>query len=247
MIQRPRLSLKFGLRFLYIMLQFHNPFPILETKHRQTECSSTDENITLFPDRLSKTDKSNFIKITGEYIATYHRYDSSIGKKFNVGSVRSSAPIPSSCNMYYFEMTVLNAGEDGAIGIGLTGKGSRLNAMPGWQKDTIGYHGDNGFVYYNYKISKNPMEYGPTFGVGDVVGCGIDFDSNTVFFTRNGISFGIAKTNWIKQPWYPTIGLHSLNEQVKINFGQEKFVFNVSKYAGIVNQERNYYSLPLLI
>ena len=219
------------------MLKFYNSFPILEPKYRQTMCSSTDKNITPFPDRLSKTDKSNFIMISGEHIATYHIYDLSIGKRYNVGSVRSSNAIPSSCNMYYFEMEVLNAGEDGAIGIGLTGKGSRLNGMPGWSKDTVGYHGDNGLVYYNYNINKKPMKmkYGPTFGTGDVVGCGIDFDSNTVFFTKKGISFGIAKTNLTKQPWYPTIGLHSLNEQVKINFGQEKFVFNVSKYAGILN------------
>ena len=85
----------------YIMLQFYNPFLILELKHRQTKCSSTDENITSFPDRLSKTDKSRFIGITGRYIATYHIYDSSIGKRY------TSNAIPSSCNMYYFEMAVL--------------------------------------------------------------------------------------------------------------------------------------------
>lgn len=211
-------------------------FSILEPRHRQTQCSLTDEKITPFPDSLSNSDKSEFAWVSGRYIATYHIYDLSVGYEYNVGAVRATNPIPSSCNIYYFEIRVLNAGEDGAISIGLTGKGSRLNALPGWSKDTIGYHGDNGLVYYNDNINKKPMKmkYGPTFGTGDVVGCGIDFDSNTVFFTRNSISFGIAKTNLKKQPWYPTIGLHSSNEQVKINFGQEKFIFNISKYAGNV-------------
>ena len=219
----------------FFLLCYNLVTTILETKHSQTKCSSTDENIAPFPDRLSKIDKSRFIKISGGYIATYYAYDLSIGKKYSVGSVRSSNPIPSSCSIYYFEMKVLHEGDNGEIGIGLTGKGSRLNAMPGWQKDTIGYHGDNGLVYYNYKINKKAIDYGPTFGKDDVVGCGIDFDSNTVFFTRNSISFGIAKANLPKQQWYPTIGLHSSNERVKINFGQEKFLFNVSKYAGIAH------------
>ena len=134
--------------------------------------------------------------------------------------------------MYYFEMTVIHAGENGAIGIGLTGKGSKLNRMPGWSKKTIGYHGDNGLVYSNSLKTKKGEDYGPTFGKDDVIGCGIDFQSNTVFFTKNGRSFGIAKRNWPRESWYPTIGLHSLNEKVKVNFGQEDFVFNISKYTG---------------
>ena len=129
-------------------------------------------------------------------------------------------------------MTVIHAGEDGAIGIGLTGKGSKLNQMPGWSKKTIGYHGDNGLVYSNSIQNKKGLDYGPTFGKDDVIGCGVDFESNTVFFTKNGRSFGIAKRNWPKQLWYPTIGLHSLNERVKVNFGEDKFVFNISKYTG---------------
>ena len=99
-------------------------------------------------------------------------------------------------------------------------------------KNTIGYHGDNGLVYSNSITTKKGESYGPTFGKGDVIGCGIDFESNTVFFTKNGRSFGVAKRNWPKQLWYPTIGVHSLNESVKVNFGQDNFVFNMSEYTG---------------
>ena len=96
------------------------------------ECSSVDETVTSFPDTLSKTDESNFIKIIDGNIATYDQYDTNIDERFAVGSVRSSKPIPLTCKMtmYYFEMTVIHAGERGAIGIGLTGKGRKLNSMP---------------------------------------------------------------------------------------------------------------------
>ena len=184
------------------------------------------------PHTLSETDKSRFIKISGGYFATYHQFDASVDRRNNVGAVRSSNPIPSTCNIYYFEITVLNAGEDGAIGIGLTGVGSRVGQMPGWAKGTIGYHGDNGLVYSNTKLNKKGEDYGPTFGKDDVVGCGIDLYSSTVFFTLNGLSFGIAKSNLPDKLWYPTVGLHSANERIKINFGQEDFKFDLSSYAG---------------
>ena len=211
-------------------------YQILGLENLQTECSLTDEATTPFPDSLSISDKSNFIKISGKYVARYHQDDISVNQGNNVGSVRSSNPIPSTCSIHYFEMTVLNAGKKGAIGIGLTRKGSRLNHMPGWSKETVGYHGDNGLVYLGTKLNERGIEYGPIFGKGDVVGCGIDFDSNTVFFTRNGISFGIVELGFALQNkhWYPTIGLHSSREKVKINFGQQNFIFNISEYAGNV-------------
>ena len=29
-------------------------------------------------------------------------------------------------------------------------------------------------------------QYGPQYGTGDVVGCGIDFTTRSIFFTKNG-------------------------------------------------------------
>ena len=183
------------------------------------------------PRKLSKSDKSRFVVVKSPYVAEYHyRKDKENFTYRNVGSVRSSNGIPSTCNLYYFEMKVIDEGEYGIIGIGLTSKGSKLNRMPGWNKYTIGYHGDNGKVY---KGKRNGSKYGPSFGVGDIVGCGLDLEHNTVFFTKNGRSIGVAISNWPNNKlWYPTIGLHSRNEKIEINFGQKDFVFDISSYLG---------------
>ena len=164
-------------------------------------------------------------------MAEYHyQKDKGKSKYRNVGSVRSSNAIPPTCNVYYFEMKVIDEGENGIIGIGLTSNGSKLNRMPGWNKNTIGYHGDNGKVY---KGKRNGSKYGPSFGVGDVVGCGLDLKRNTVFFTKNGCSIGVAISNLpSNNSWYPTIGLHSRNEKIEVNFGQKDFAFDVSYYSG---------------
>ena len=90
--------------------------------------------------------------------------------------------------------------------------------MPGWEKHSIGYHGDDGKLFYEDGAG---FEYGPKFGTGDVVGCGID--QKYCFFTKNGEFIGIANSNMPERSWFPTIGLHSKDERVEVNFGEKPF------------------------
>jgi hypothetical protein len=83
----------------------------------------------------------------------------------------------------------------------------RLSRLPGWEKNSWGYHGDDG---YSFAAEKNGTPYGPTYGsksvtvhrqivmthhmssslAGDVIGCGIDFTQHKVFYTKNGTFLG---------------------------------------------------------
>ena len=190
-----------------------------------------NENGTTLPHGLSKTFQSRFVKTIGSYVAEYKwREAINIDTNDDVGSVRSSNFIPLSCSVYYFEIKVLNAHlKAGSIGIGLTTDGANLRRMPGWDKHTIGYHGDDGNLFYE---TKQGSKYGPRFGKGDIVGCGISLATKTVFFTKNGRSLGVAVSKMENQFWYPTVGLGTRNDKIRINFGQDTFLYNVTAYYG---------------
>jgi hypothetical protein len=78
------------------------------------------------------------------------------------------------------------------MGIGLSAFGVNMNRLPGWDKHSYGYHGDDG---HSFCSSGTGQPYGPTFTTGDVIGCGVNLLDNTCFYTKNGHHLGIAFTD----------------------------------------------------
>jgi hypothetical protein len=94
--------------------------------------------------------------------------------------------------LYYFEVKIVSKGRDGYMGIGLSAHGVNVNRLPGWDKHSYGYHGDDG---HSFCSSGTGQPYGPTFTTGDVIGCGVNLVDNTAFYTKNGHHLGIAFTD----------------------------------------------------
>ena len=186
-----------------------------------------DETMTPLPRALSTTDKSVYANVKSSFCCEYNEQKTiGISRNEKVGAVRALHPIPTECRIYYFEILIRNQGEKGLIGIGLTSDGSKINRMPGWEEHTIGYLGSDGKLYSG---SQSGFSFGPHFTTNDVIGCGILLNTNTVFFTKNGYLLGSTSPNLSSKPWYPTVGLHSKNESIEVNFGQNSFVYDISE------------------
>ncbi|KAA0202297.1 hypothetical protein HAZT_HAZT011405 [Hyalella azteca] len=133
----------------------------------------------------------------------------------DAASVRATHPIPAACGLYYFEVKVISKGRDGYMGIGLSIQGLSMNRLPGWDKNSYGYHGDDG---HSFCSSGNGLPYGPTFTTGDTVGCGVNLVDRTCFYTLNGVLLGTAFRD-LPKDLYPTVGLQTPGEVVDANFG----------------------------
>jgi len=149
-----------------------------------------------------------------------------------VGSVISNCHIPLNQDIYYYEMKIISEHKKGAleIGIGFCGfpdNTSKTDIMPGWKINSWGYHGDNGNSYNEKGFG---TDYGPTFGSGDVIGCGYNAINKSIFFTKNGVNLGyIVGTVWNKHiKLYPMIGMNE--GKVKVNFGHKKFMYNIEEH-----------------
>ncbi|KAL5290178.1 RANBP10 family protein [Megaselia abdita] len=181
---------------------------------------NVNENETPLPRSWSPVDKCNSIGLSQQNLRVHYK---GAGKTHSdAASVRTAHPIPAACGLYYFEVKIISKGKNGYMGIGLTSQNFKMNRLPGWDKQSYGYHGDDGNSFCS---SGNGQPYGPTFTTGDVIGCGVNLVNNTCFYTKNGIDLGIAFKD-LPSKLYPTVGLQTPGEEVDANFGQEPFQFD---------------------
>ncbi|KAL6762767.1 concanavalin A-like lectin/glucanase domain-containing protein [Haematococcus lacustris] len=149
----------------------------------------------------------------------------------DVGAVQANHPVPAHQLVYYYELTCVDQGEHRKIAIGFAEKGFKMNRQPGWEPHSYGYHGDDGQVYH---AAGKGEAYGPTFGTGDTVGACLHQGHQTLFFTKNGVRLKTAFRS-VTGRLYPTIGLHSKNEHVRLNFGDMPFKFDL---PGLLREEQ---------
>uniref|UniRef100_A0A1I7USV0 B30.2/SPRY domain-containing protein n=1 Tax=Caenorhabditis tropicalis TaxID=1561998 RepID=A0A1I7USV0_9PELO len=189
------------------------------------------------PRRWDMAQASSYLELSPNALTVSFKRNASIqGDKDPSGVVRSDKAIPSSIGTYYFEVRILH-GHRGCMGVGLSRRGGELNRMPGWDPQCFGYHGDDGNFF---SACGHGRPYGPKFGTGDVIGCGIDTFLNIVFFTKNGkhLSTAYQGQSGQLQDLHPTVGLKTPGERLHVNFGQAPFMFDFEGYRKILNNEK---------
>ncbi len=105
--------------------------------------------------------------------------------------------------LYYFEVEILryehSSKAHSTVVVGLCGELADMRyEFPG--SDTygpsIGFNGDDGYIYQSFWGDKISKETGRTFAAGDIIGCGIDWKSGSIYYTLNGDYVG----KYIREP-----------------------------------------------
>ena len=154
------------------------------------------------------------VRVRGD-IAEYHPSNSD--KKKEVGLCQISQCLENAS----FEVEILDRGKGCLIGAGVASTSYSATEQPGWSKDSVGYHGDDGFLFRNdpYGIS-----FGPTWNTRDVIGVGVRSSKvespgegeTQVYFTRNGLEIGHTTITIPSSGLFPTVGFNSPGAKVKI-------------------------------
>ncbi|KAH0034984.1 purine and uridine phosphorylase, partial [Aureobasidium melanogenum] len=96
-------------------------------------------------------------------------------------------PIPAGLNDFFFEVEIVGGDFRSCVAIGLCNGSSSKTGWPGLDVGSWVYHGDDGTKSGG---ARGDEEYTEGYGAGDIICCGVDFNSNTVAFYKNGISLG---------------------------------------------------------
>ncbi|KAK9796681.1 hypothetical protein WJX73_008447 [Symbiochloris irregularis] len=190
-----------------------------EASDSDAEAVSTEFNTSRFGTFLEVSKDKRSVRYTGNGA---HDND--------VGAIQGNLPVPSRCKLYYFEATVVHAGERGHIVIGFSDRAFKLSRQPGWEPNSYGYRASDGKKLHMMRLD----DYSEPYTTGDTVGAGIHLGRQELFFTKNGKHLGVAYRHVCSVPLFPTIGMHSKNEHVAVNFGAEPFRFNLQ---GLIHSE----------
>lgn len=141
------------------------------------------------------------------------------------GAALAAGAAPHLGEFAYFEVLVVSLGEHGAVAVGMADT-SRFDVarMPGWYAGSFALHSDDGKCYAHGL----ERPFGPVFGVGDVVGCGIDEVKGELFFTFNGRFLGFAAASINSYVMRPCVALSGVGGCVYTNFGRHSFLWDFS-------------------
>lgn len=207
---------------LHKMSSSHGNRAPLHDVVERTPIADTTDGLKGLPTRMNENDKWPGLETLAD--GTEVRFQGVTKTPDEAAAIRSDCPMLKEVGIYYYEVTILSRGKEGLIGVGFSGSKASLSRLPGWEADSWGYHGDDGF---SFACTGGGKPYGPRFAAMDVIGCGVNFRTGTAFFTKNGIFLGDAFSNIKSDKLFPTVGIKKLGEHLRVNFGQTPFVFDI--------------------
>ncbi|KAH6655534.1 SPRY domain-containing protein [Truncatella angustata] len=191
-----------------------------------------DDVLPPLPTRWNKDDKHGGLEVMAEGQEVKYTAQRTQDRDYEAYAIRADHAVPNQAGIYYYEITLLSRKRDETtVCVGFTTKSVSLARPPGWEAESYGYHGDDGQIYSGANQGK---PYGHVFSTGDTIGCGINFRTGNIFFTRNGVNQGVAFRD-VKGKLFPVVGMKRNGEHIQANFGQTPFIYDID---GMMKQEQ---------
>lgn len=203
------------------------------------------------PTQWGVDDRHDILEISSDGLEVRYTGPQHKTNDHEAAALRADNPMPPQCGIYYFEIKIESKPKEGyvrmpdnsnstsggirtdlgsccrMVAIGLSSPKASIERLPGWETESWAYHGDDGKSFFGESQGQG-RGYGPTYGVGDTVGCGVNFSTRSAFFTKNGVFLGTAFSGLPDIQLYPSVGMKRQPPVcLKTNFGQEPFVFDI--------------------
>ncbi|XP_046577770.1 SPRY domain-containing protein 3-like isoform X1 [Haliotis rubra] len=123
-------------------------------------------------------------------------------------------PKPLSRDCHSFSIEIAHPGMHSYIAIGVCNRHYPAHRQPGWKANSVGYHADDGGIYF---ATGSPINKFGRVGVGEMMGCSLNFQNNKLTFFRNGNAIYTSPSLSVPPGgFYPVVGLHSHGERVTL-------------------------------
>nr|CDS26877.1 ran binding protein 9 [Hymenolepis microstoma] len=142
--------------------------------------------------------------------------------------IKSDHPVPFNTGVYYYETEICALKSECVIVIGFSTKNTPKSIV--WDSSCYGLDNSGALYHSSPDIVLCPNG----FKENDIIGCGVNFITNSLFFTKNGQFLGNAFEGVVpiygNSEVHPVILMSGLQSKILTNFGEEPFVYPFFKH-----------------
>ena len=122
----------------------------------------------------------------------------------SIQTVKTYTPIPRE-GKFFYEVLIIDSGEEDFISVGVCQY--LINQHVGWDSLSIGYHGDDGYIFV--EDDGKPNDTNVLFTSDDHIGVLLDYDRATLLFLREKkwVHKVELEPHFMNADLYPCVGL----------------------------------------